>query len=82
MNPDGAHEAHSAVPVWVMTVITLAVVAVGVGDRLPHVRHARGPRDGPADVSALTVAARNDLYGDAFNEAAFMRPGALFTEEP
>ena len=23
----------------------------------------------------LTVAARRDLYGDAFNEAVFMRPG-------
>jgi NADH-quinone oxidoreductase subunit L len=25
------------------------------------------------------VAARKDLYGDAFNEGVFMRPGALFT---
>ena len=38
-----------------------------------------GPRDAPADVSALTVAARNDLYGDAFNEDVFMRPGARLT---
>jgi NADH-quinone oxidoreductase subunit L len=30
-------------------------------------------------VSALTVAARRDLYGDAINEAAFMRPGQQLT---
>jgi len=30
-------------------------------------------------VSVLTVAARRDLYGDAFNEELFMRPGAQFT---
>ncbi len=33
------------------------------------------PEVAPAG-SALTVAARHDLYGDAFNERAFMRPGA------
>ena len=33
----------------------------------------------PADVSVLTVAARRDLYGDAFNEEVFMRPGAQLT---
>jgi NADH-quinone oxidoreductase subunit L len=30
--------------------------------------------------SALTVAARNDLYGDAFNEDVLMRPGRMLTE--
>jgi NADH-quinone oxidoreductase subunit L len=34
------------------------------------------PEEAPAG-SALTVAARRDLYGDAFNERVFMRPGAL-----
>jgi len=29
--------------------------------------------------SALTVAARQDLYGDAFNERTFMRPGTRLT---
>jgi NADH-quinone oxidoreductase subunit L len=31
------------------------------------------------EASALTVAARNDLYGDAFNEDVLMRPGQLVT---
>jgi NADH-quinone oxidoreductase subunit L len=29
--------------------------------------------------SAVTVAARRDLYGDAVNEAVFMRPGQYLT---
>ena len=33
------------------------------------------PVDAPDEVSALTRAARRDLYGDAVNEAVFMRPG-------
>jgi NADH-quinone oxidoreductase subunit L len=33
----------------------------------------------PARVSPLTRAARADLYGDAVNEAAFMRPGQQLT---
>ena len=81
VNPDGAHEAHSAVPMWVMTVITLSVVVVGVAIAYRMYAMRAVPETAPADVSALTVAARNDLYGDVFNEAAFMRPGALFTEE-
>ncbi len=37
------------------------------------------PRLAPVDVSPLTTAARRDLYGDAFNEAVFMRPGQYLT---
>jgi len=37
------------------------------------------PEEVPAG-SALTVAARRDLYGDAFNEEMFMRPGQLLTK--
>jgi NADH-quinone oxidoreductase subunit L len=37
------------------------------------------PEQPPAGT-ALTVAARNDLYGDAFNEQVFMRPGQKLTE--
>ncbi|HUE32736.1 MAG TPA: NADH-quinone oxidoreductase subunit L, partial [Mycobacterium sp.] len=38
------------------------------------------PRVAPVRVSALTNAARADLYGDAFNEEVFMRPGAQLTD--
>jgi NADH-quinone oxidoreductase subunit L len=75
----GAHEAAHATPVWVATTVILVVVAVGIA--LAYRMY--GTRAVPAQVpagSALTVAARQDLYGDAFNERAFMRPGQLLTK--
>ncbi|WP_197381047.1 NADH-quinone oxidoreductase subunit L [Mycolicibacterium mengxianglii] len=77
----GTHETHHVIPAWAMTVITLAVVAVGVGIAYRSYATRRVPDIAPADVSALTVAARADLYGDAFNEGAFMRPGRQLTED-
>jgi NADH-quinone oxidoreductase subunit L len=74
----GSHEAHEAVPAWVVTVVVLAVVAVGIA--VAYRMYARQPV--PVEVpagSALTVAARRDLYGDAFNEAVFMRGGQTLT---
>ena len=37
------------------------------------------PVTAPTDVSIFTKAARADLYGDAFNETVFMRPGQYLT---
>jgi NADH-quinone oxidoreductase subunit L len=76
----GAHEeALHAIPVWVMTVITLAVVAVGIAIAYRMYAMRPIPETASDDVSALTVAARRDLYGDAFNEDVLMRPGQLVT---
>jgi NADH-quinone oxidoreductase subunit L len=73
----GTHqETAHALPTWVSTVIALAVVAVGVGVAYRMYATRPVPEEVPAG-SALTVAARRDLYGDAFNEAVFMRPGAF-----
>ncbi len=55
--------------------MTLAVVLVGVGFAYREYATREIPDTAPDDVSALTVAARNDLYGDAFDEAVLMRPG-------
>ncbi|MGK2869237.1 MAG: NADH-quinone oxidoreductase subunit L [Mycobacterium sp.] len=74
----GTHEAHHVVPVWVMTTITLSVVAIGIGIAYRMYANRPVPEIAPAG-SALTVAARHDLYGDALNERALMRPGAQFT---
>ena len=61
-------------------VITLVVVAIGVaiaymifgpGREIPVVQ--------PESSSPFTLAGRNDLYGDAFNETVFMRPGQRLT---
>ncbi|KGI67478.1 NADH-quinone oxidoreductase subunit L [Mycolicibacterium rufum] len=74
----GAHEAHHAVPVWVVTVVVLAVVAVGIAIAYRMYGTRAVPDEAPAG-SALTVAARRDLYGDAFNERVLMAPGAQLT---
>jgi NADH-quinone oxidoreductase subunit L len=77
----GVHEevAH-AVPRLVTTGLALAVVAVGI---VVAYRRYGGkveiPRVAPVEVSVLTTAARADLYGDAFNEEVFMRPGGQLT---
>ncbi|ONM50104.1 NADH-quinone oxidoreductase subunit L [Nocardia donostiensis] len=75
----GSHHGEPALPVPVITALALTVVAAGVG--LAYARYARRevPEAAPSEVTALTVAARNDLYGDAVNEAAFMRPGQHLT---
>jgi NADH-quinone oxidoreductase subunit L len=76
----GAHEeAPHAVPVWLMTTITLAVVAVGVAIAYRMYATRAIPEVAPEDVSALTVAARRDLYGDAFNEDVLMHGGQVLT---
>jgi len=76
----GVHEeAAHAVPVWLMTTITLAVVAVGVAVAYRNYAMRAIPEVAPEDVSALTVAARRDLYGDAFNEDVLMRGGQMMT---
>ncbi|MGZ5393010.1 MAG: NADH-quinone oxidoreductase subunit L [Mycobacterium sp.] len=72
----GSHEIHHVAPVWVVTTVILSVVAVGIAIAY----RMYGTRPVPIEVpagSALTVAARKDLYGDALNEELFMRPGQL-----
>ena len=77
----GTHEetAH-AWPSWVGTALALGVVAVGIAVAYRMYATAPIPRVAPLAVSPLTTAARRDLYGDAFNEEVFMRPGAQLTE--
>jgi len=75
----GTAEAHHVVPVWVTTALALAVVAAGVAVAYRQYADRPVPLTAPADVSLLTVAARRDLYGDAVNEAVFMRSGQVVT---
>jgi NADH-quinone oxidoreductase subunit L len=76
----GPHEVeHLSVPVWVLTAVTLGVVAVGIAIAYRMYVARPIPETAPQDVSALTMAARRDLYGDAFNEDVLMRPGQLLT---
>ena len=77
----GAHVEHHEAPVWILTAITLGVVVVGVLIAWRMYAARPIPEVAPDDVSALTVAARADLYGDAFNENVLMRPGHAATKE-
>ncbi len=60
---------------WVVTAVTLAVVLIGAGIAYRQYGTRPVPVVAPAQVSAVTVAARRDLYGDEVDEAVFMRPG-------
>ncbi|HEU5484420.1 MAG TPA: NADH-quinone oxidoreductase subunit L [Microlunatus sp.] len=73
--------APSLLHVTPVGLATLLLVAVGVllaflvfGPRKEI------PRTAPASRSPFTLAGRNDLYGDAFNEAVLMRPGQQLTD--
>jgi NADH-quinone oxidoreductase subunit L len=62
-----------------LSLLALAVVLVGVGIAYFLVGRSPVPAEAPTHVTPLTVAARQSLYGDALNEAVFMRPGQYFT---
>ncbi|MFC7960152.1 NADH-quinone oxidoreductase subunit L [Rhodococcoides kroppenstedtii] len=74
----GEHEPAHLVPVWVVTAVVLATVAVGVGLAVRQYARREVPLVAPAG-SRLTRAARRDLYGDDLNEAIAMRPGQRLT---
>jgi NADH-quinone oxidoreductase subunit L len=73
---EGAH----ALPAWVSSTLALAVVVVGIGVAYRMYATMPVPRVAPVRVSALTKAARADLYGDAFNEEVFMDGGSGLTD--
>ncbi|MFE7745795.1 NADH-quinone oxidoreductase subunit L [Nocardia sp. NPDC057455] len=75
----GAHHGAETVPAALVTTLALGVVAVGVAVAYSQYAKREIPETAPSSVSALTVAARRDLYGDAVNEAGFMRPGQHLT---
>ena len=73
----GAEVEHTGLlHVSVIGLVTLALVAVGVFLGWWFFRDEI-PVSAPASRNPFTIAGRHDLYGDAFNEAVFMRPGQL-----
>ena len=77
--PVTGEEHHELpMPLWLLITITLATVVAGVAIAWTMYGRRAVREDVPAG-NPLTVAARNDLYGDAFNEAVFMRPGQYLT---
>ncbi|WP_396932035.1 NADH-quinone oxidoreductase subunit L [Mycolicibacterium sp.] len=75
----GSHETEHLIPAWIITVTALGVVAIGIAVAVRMYLHKPVNPIASEWVSAATVAARNDLYGDTVNEAALMRPGRAVT---
>ncbi|WP_194860542.1 NADH-quinone oxidoreductase subunit L [Dietzia sp. SYD-A1] len=71
----GGHHVEHVVPVWLVTTASLVVVAAGIAIAVRLYGRGEIPLEVPPDASALTRAARRDLYADAVNEGALMRPG-------
>jgi NADH-quinone oxidoreductase subunit L len=63
----------------VLIPVTLTVVLLGAGYGWLKYAKTPVPALAPENVSLLTRAARADAYGDALNEAVFMRPGQYLT---
>ncbi len=75
----GEHaEAAPVIPPLLITVLTLAFVAVGAWMAYTSYWREDVPEVAPRG-NALTRAARVDLYQDAVNEGLFMRPGVHLT---
>jgi NADH-quinone oxidoreductase subunit L len=73
----GERHGESVLPPVTITVFALGVVAIGAW--VAYDEYAKTVPQTAPPGSPLTRAARADLYGDAFNEAAFMRPGRHLT---
>jgi NADH-quinone oxidoreductase subunit L len=71
-------EGEPVLPSLAITVLTLAVVAVGLLLAFRMYLAARVPELAPRG-SLATVSARRDLFQDDVNEAVFMRPGQYLT---
>jgi NADH-quinone oxidoreductase subunit L len=76
----GTHQPQHTIPAWITTTTTLGIVTIGIAIAYRQYAMHKVPETPPQDVSVLTVAARRDLYGDALNEATFMRGGQELTK--
>jgi NADH-quinone oxidoreductase subunit L len=76
----GSREVHNPpIPAIGVTILALVVVAVGIAVAWSMYGRRSVPAVAPTKVSPFVKAGRADLYGDAFNEAVFMRPGQYLT---
>jgi NADH-quinone oxidoreductase subunit L len=70
--------AHTVSP-WVLTLLSIVVMLFGIAAGWVAFGMRPVPEQRPEAVSPVTVAARKNVYGDAFNEAVLMRPGQWLT---
>jgi NADH-quinone oxidoreductase subunit L len=69
-----AHEHQLPAPTWVISLAVLAVVAIGVLLALRMYAARAIPGETPAQVSVFSRAGREELYGNAVNDALAVRP--------
>ena len=84
LNPvvQGEAETEGLFHVTLVGVVTMVVVLAGVAVGFAFFGPRRTITDvQPATRSPFVRAGRRDLYGDAFNEAVFMRPGLRMTRD-
>src|SRR5690606_6630871 len=76
LTPVVGHAEHHdlPVPVWALTLLIVATVAIGVALAWLTFGRREVPREAPQGVSPLTKAARADLYGDAINDTLVVAP--------
>jgi NADH-quinone oxidoreductase subunit L len=72
-------EANPPLPAWAVSVLVVLVVAVGVAIAYAFFGRREVPRTAPQDVSFVTRAARQDIYGDAINDELVVKPGRALT---
>ncbi len=74
-------EAHDdpPLPALAVTAIAVAVVAVGVALAWVLVGRRDVPREAPQDVSWVTRAGRNEVYGNVINDTLVVTPGRHLT---
>jgi NADH-quinone oxidoreductase subunit L len=71
----GAEHHEPPLPALVITLMVVAVVAIGVAAAWFLVGKRDIPRTAPAEVSFAIRAARAELYGDAINDTLVVAPG-------
>ncbi|MBA2697374.1 MAG: NADH-quinone oxidoreductase subunit L [Nocardioidaceae bacterium] len=81
LEPVVGPEEHAELPIPATMITILVFLVVLVGAAVAFVLYGRDKvaSNAPARVSPFTKAARADLYGDALNEVALMRPGQYLT---
>jgi len=78
VGPSGELGVHTVSPV-VLTVLTLVVVALGVGGAWVAFGMRLVPATQPVGVSVMTTVSRKKLYTESFNEVVLERPGLWLT---
>ncbi|MCW6004769.1 NADH-quinone oxidoreductase subunit L [Micromonospora sp. CPCC 205371] len=70
-------EAHAVMSHGLITALSIVVTVLGGGLAYALFRNGTALQEQPA--SPIVVAARRNLYADAFNEAVFEKPGIFLT---